>query len=304
MSPAAVAQPARPTVRDVIAGAHATLESAGIESPLLDAELLLGHAWDCDRTRLYTHANAELPARIEADFHTLLQRRLAREPIAYILGRREFWSLEFVVGPGSLVPRPETELLVERTLARATTMQQATDRCISTPLRICDVGTGSGCIAITLASELPGASVCATDVSAAALATAAHNARRHGVAARIDWVRTDVCRGLARRRFDIVVSNPPYVASDALAGLAPELAWEPRIALDGGADGLDVARRLAAEAAAVLRPGGWLLFEFGAGQDRAVQTLLATAAWSTVQISPDLAGNPRVVEAQRLGAMS
>jgi len=290
-----------PTAIALQRDAIAAMQAAGVESPRLDVELLLADAWGIDRTRLYLRADEAVPASVVAEFHTMLQRRLAREPIQHILGVREFWSLEFRVSADVLVPRPETELLVERTVALINAMTERVEQRDTTwQPHLCDVGTGSGCVAIALATELPMVVIDACDISAAAIAMAEDNARRQGVDGRIQWHLTDLCSALPPTSCDALVSNPPYIPTADIAGLQPELAWEPRIALDGGADGLDAIRRLVDEAVRVLRPGGWLLVEFGAGQEERVCALFDPSGWSDVRLSRDLSGKPRVVEARRV----
>lgn len=293
MSAAASAAECR--VDEVLHRAAAELRAAGVEAAALEAGWLLAGAWGCDRGAVLRRVREPLPEAVAAAFAALLQRRLAREPLQYILGTWEFWSLELAVNPAVLIPRPETELLVERALAVAATLEPPADR----PLRLADIGTGSGCIAIALAKHLPQAEVWATDLSPAALALARANAARHGVAGRIRLRAADLCTGLPAGGFDLVAANPPYVPTAELAALEPELAWEPRAALDGGADGLDVYRRLVPMAAATLRPGGWLLLEIGIEQGEALRTLLGGGAWEAVQVRDDLTRRPRLVEARR-----
>ncbi len=277
---------------ELLREAGSALQAAGIDSARLDAELLLAAAWNTNRTGLVLRRDTEPPATTVAAFTAMLQRRLRREPVSYILGEREFWSLSFVVDPSVLVPRPETECLVERALHHARAM-------VVPALRVADVGTGSGCIAIALASELPQATVRAIDISAAALAVAARNAERLGVAARVDCRRGDLLDGAPDASFELIVSNPPYVTTAELAGLEPELDYEPRLALDGGADGLDPARCLVAQAERALVPGGWLLFEIGCTQGEAALDLVRGPAWEMADCRPDWSGLPRFVEARR-----
>jgi len=256
----------------------------GIDTPRLDAELLLAATLGLDRVGVYVNFERPLQAEELASFREQVKRRAAREPLAYILGHAEFWSLSFLVTPAVLIPRPETELLVEASLPR-----------LDGQARILDVGTGSGALAIALAHELPQCAVTAIDVSAAALAVAAENARRNGVAARIGFVQHDLME-LPPGPFDLIVANPPYIPSGDLATLMPEVRdYEPRLALDGGADGLAAYRALAAQAGVALAPGGWLLVEVGTGQARAVQELFAGAGLQEIFVSRDLAGIERVV---------
>jgi release factor glutamine methyltransferase len=237
--------------------AASRLAAAGIDSARLDAELLLMHAWGCGRAHLIAHSRDELPADVLAEAERLLARRGAREPLAYLTGWREFWSRDFAVNAAVLIPRPETEHLVEAVLARFPERER--------PWRFADIGTGSGCLAVTLACEYPAARVEATDISAAALACARDNAERHGVEARIHFRQGDLFAALdaADGPYDAIVSNPPYVSLDEYRDLAPELGFEPRGALTDEADGLRLLARLVAGAPAHLLPGGDLIVETG-----------------------------------------
>lgn len=273
------------TLHARIAGARRTLTDAGIAcaDAALDADVLARHVLGWDRAALLVHGGEPPPPGFAERYDALIARRAAREPVAYITGVREFWERDFEVTRDVLIPRPETELIVEAALERA-------DR--SRPLRILDVGTGSGCLAVTLAAELPLARVVASDTSAAALRLARRNAGRHGVASRISWLRADLLDAFAGP-LDIVVSNPPYVPSgDALV---PEVAgYEPAAALYAGPDGLAALRRLIPAARAVLAPAGCFVVEFGFGQAGAVQSLARASGWTDVEVRPDLQGIPRV----------
>lgn len=271
--------------------ATAVLTAAEVTTPRLDAEVLL--AWVCaaDRAALYARGNETLPADVQERFRSLLARRAAREPLQYIVGRQEFWSLDFAVTPDVLIPRPETELLVESAL-------EILDGA-GKPLRLCDLGTGSGCIAVALAHELPNAEIWALDCSPAVLAVAESNARRHGVAERIHFVESDIFADVPEVGFDAIVSNPPYVAAEAFAALQPELAWEPRRALEGGREGLDVIGRILAAAPACLSAGGWVAMEIGSDQGAAVAAMACAAGFSDVDVRADYAGLPRVLLARR-----
>ena len=237
--------------------ARTSLTAAGVESPRLDAELLLMHAWDVDRPHLITHNTDALPDEVEMAAARLLARRCQREPLAYLVGNKEFWSREFEVGPGVLIPRPETEHLVESVLVRFSDHGR--------PWRFADIGTGSGCLAVTLACEYPVASVTATDISEPALVVARRNAARHGVAERMRWHRGHLFEALppGTAPFDAIVSNPPYVSLDEFRNLDPELGFEPAEALTDGADGLSILRALLADAADWLTAGGYLVMETG-----------------------------------------
>jgi len=299
------------TLHRRIQDARQRFERAGIEpaEAAVDADVLARHAlggWE--RGQLLVRQHDACPAGFAGVFDTLVRRRERREPTGYIIGRREFWNLDIEVGPGVLVPRPETELLVEETLARLSAGGPDTDsrpalaaRARAARLRIADVGTGSGCIAVALARWLPSAKVIAIDASDGALAVARRNAVRHDVSDRVPCVRGDLLAGVAGP-FDAVVSNPPYVPAPDIAGLQPEVRdYEPAQALSGGLDGLEVIRRLVPEGAAVLGPGGWLLFEFGFGQADGVRAIIAAEPrLELVETRLDFAGIPRVAVARRV----
>jgi len=256
----------------------------GIEGGRLDAELLLGDTLGLDRVGLYMNFDRPLTPEELGRFRQQVQRRAGREPLAYIQGETEFWSLPLRVGPDVLIPRPETEILVEEALKRATPSSI-----------VLDVGTGSGAIAVALSHELPGASVTGFDISPGALQVAAENARRNGVQGRLKWIAGDLAR-LPAGPYDLVVSNPPYIPKGEMAGLMPEVGgFEPHLALCGGADGLDCYRHLARQAPGCLRSGGWLLLEVGAGQDNAVRDLLDRAGLTETFCRADYAGIGRVV---------
>jgi release factor glutamine methyltransferase len=255
-----------------------------IDSPRLDAELLLAETLRLDRVGLYLNFERPLQADELAVYREQVRRRAGREPLAYILGETEFWSLPLKVTPAVLIPRPDTELLVEQALAR-----------VDGAARVLDVGTGSGALAIALAHERPAWVVTAIDLSAAALAVAADNARVNGVAERIDFVEGDLA-ALPEGPFDLIVANPPYIPHGDLATLMPEVRdFEPHLALDGGRDGLNAYRSLACQADAVLGPGGWLLVEVGIDQAPVVQELFAGAGLTEIFTARDLAGIERVV---------
>jgi release factor glutamine methyltransferase len=256
------------------------LRAGGIDPR--EARLLLAAAADISEASVLAFPEKELTEQAQAAFLSFLCRRRKGEPVAYILGRKEFYGMELEVSPAVLVPRPETELLVDLALARA-------------PARVLDLGTGSGAIALALKRHLPAAHVVATDSSAEALAVAQRNAAKFGLD--IEWRVGRWFEPLAGERFDGIVCNPPYVCVDD-----PHLAalpFEPRLALLGGADGLDAIRLLAREAPAHLRPGGWLLLEHGMGQHEAVRALLQAAGLETEAGWPDLAGIPRVAGGRR-----
>lgn len=252
-----------------------------------DAEVLVCHASGATRAELVTHAERPLAASAWDTLARLLERRRRGEPIAYLTGRREFWSLELRVSPATLVPRPETELLVERALARIPE---------ATAAPAVDLGTGSGAIALALAAERPRLQVVATDCSVEALAVARANAARVGVG-NVEFRLGEWFAPLADRRFAAIVSNPPYVRSDDPVLYQGELRFEPRAALDGGSDGLEAIRLVIAQAPAHLDPGGWLLLEHGFDQGEAVRALLQAHGYDRIRTWRDLAGHERVTEA-------
>lgn len=278
------------------AASIATLLAAGARtlagpaaSARLDAELLLAHVLATPRARLKSHPEAVVEPPAAASFLALVGRRAAGEPLAYLTGRREFWSLELAVTPAVLIPRPETELLVERALILGP----------AGAARAADLGTGCGAIALALARERPGWRIVATDVSAAALAVARANAAALG-ATGIEFLAGSWFEPLAAARFDLLVSNPPYVAADDPALEAPALAFEPPVALTPpGGDALAALRILARGAAAHLEPGGWLLLEHGAGQGAQVRAELVAAGFAHVRSHRDLAGHERMTEGRR-----
>ena len=271
-----------------IARARSLLVAAGIpaDDAALDAEVLARHALGWDRGTLLAHGREPAPADFAPAFDALVARRINREPVAQIVGRREFWGRDFKVTTDVLVPRPETELIVEEALAFAEEHEYRT---------VVDVGTGSGCIAISLACELPDIRVLAVDISDAALALAQRNAELHAVADRVTFQRADVLDGVDGP-FDLVLSNPPYLAASEAPLLQPEVArFEPYGALFGGGDGLDVIRRLLHDTPRALAPGGRLILECGMGQDRAVADAAVAEGWKVLRIRDDLQGIPRTL---------
>jgi len=272
------------TIAQVLCAATRRLRAAGIEGARAEARLLLRHVTGLPPEDLVADRDRALEGEALARFEVLVARRAAREPMAYVLGEREFWSLPLSVGPGVLVPRPETETLVEAAL------EAFPDRTV--PLRILDLGTGSGCLLLALLREYPNAVGVGVDRSAEALAHAARNARRHGLDGRALLVRGDWGRALAGP-FALIVANPPYVASGELADLDPEVArHEPRAALDGGPDGLAAYRAILPDLGRLLAPAGVACLEIGAGQATALAALAEVAGFR-VAVRPDLAGIPR-----------
>jgi release factor glutamine methyltransferase len=266
-------------------------KSAGIESPELDAQLLLGHTLGLDLTGLIIAAQRQLTTDESARLEAFAGRRLAGEPVARILGVREFWGLPLQLTPATLVPRPDTETVVELALELL-----AAGGDLARPLRIADLGTGTGAILLALLSELPAAQGYGTDISTEALQTAAANAARAGVSDRATFVECDYASALIGP-FDLIVSNPPYIRSRDIADLTVEVRdHDPVIALDGGADGLDAYRALIPRAAALLAPGAVLIVEAGAGQSSPIQALMGAAGLTTgTAPRADLAGVPRAV---------
>jgi release factor glutamine methyltransferase len=267
--------------------------AAGIESPELDARVLLQAAVGLDHAGLVAAQTRILGNREIEDVNAFATRRLAHEPVSRIVGEKEFWGLPFHVTSAVLVPRPETETIVSEVLRQVDAQNRRAQ-----PLRILDLGTGSGAILLALLSELPNAMGVATDISTAALAVARANAHRLGLASRAAFVACDFGAALCGG-FDVVVSNPPYIASGEIAVLMPDVRdFEPRAALDGGADGLDAFRRIAADASRLVERQGHVYVEVGAGQADTVAALFAGAGFATSQAC-DLAGIARVVGAQR-----
>jgi release factor glutamine methyltransferase len=294
-----------PTVDECLRSGVLLLERAGVQTARLDAECILAHVLGWDRWRLLTEPERRLTPEKFGRYLVLLQRRELREPLAYLLGRREFWSMTLGVSAEVLVPRPETETLVEAALSMVRDNGASSDAGCPYPRPpvLVDLCTGSGAVAVALACEVPGASVYATDISRACLRIARANAERQGVEGRIRFLKGDLWRALQRERLDasvdVIVCNPPYVASGLFSTLMPEVLWEPRLALDGGPDGLHFHREIIAGSPRFLRPGGALLLEIGEGQAVSVMELLnAAGIYGEPRVLPDLAGRDRVVVAR------
>lgn len=281
------------TLKQAFVGAAAVLREAGIATPELDSRLLLCHAAGLSHEAYVAGAGGPVQPATLARFGTAIDRRLKREPVARITGTREFYGRGFTIAPPALDPRPDTETLIEAALALVE-RRGWRDQTFS----LLDLGTGTGCILVTLLAELPCAQGLGTDLSPSALALAAANAARLGVGLRAAFMVADWLDGIDGK-FDLVLSNPPYLASGEIAGLAPEVAaYDPMLALDGGPDGLDAYRRIAAGAPKVLTEGGQLLVEIGAGQAAQVSDIFRAAGLKLDQSQPigrDLAGRPRVV---------
>jgi release factor glutamine methyltransferase len=268
------------------------LRQAGIDSADADARLLIGHAIGIDRAAMAAAANRTVTAQERLTLDAMTERRMDREPVSRILGRKEFWSLMLNVTPDVLVPRPETETVIEVALDFVTRGNLRMET-----LRVLDIGTGSGALLLALLTELPNATGTGTDISAKALAVAHDNAALHRLAARCIFVECDIASGLAGP-FDLIVSNPPYIAHGDIAGLDAEVRdFDPAIALDGGADGLDGYRAIAHEARRLLAPDGRLIVELGASQEVAVAALFSSAGLAPGSARKDLAGIPRALAA-------
>jgi len=285
---------ARATIRQAFTIGAKALREAGIETPELDARLLLCHAADLTHETFIARGGDRLSAEAQARFEAALARRLAREPVSRIAGRREFYGRAFLVGPETLDPRADTETVIEAALALAEARGGRHH-----PLDVLDLGTGTGCILITLLAELPNARGIGTDVSLGALALAAENARRLGVAARANFVAADWLDGIGGQ-FDMILSNPPYIPSVEIETLAAEVAcYDPRLALDGGRDGLSAYRKIAARVGDLLAPEGKLLVELGACQANDVASIFRAAGLRPVAVAKDLGGRSRVLVAER-----
>jgi release factor glutamine methyltransferase len=272
-------------------GARKRLEAAGIDSPAIDARLLLEVAADVTRTHIVTDPQRELTPEQDATFDDYLARRERREPVSHIIGRKGFWKIMLGVNAHVLTPRPDTEVIVDLVLAA-----YPEERHFS----FLDLGVGSGAIALAILAERPHAKALGIDISEEALAVARDNAANLGLGNKLALLRGDWTEGMAEASFDLVVSNPPYIASEEIATLDPEVRdHEPRLALDGGPDGLDAYRQLAPEVLRVLRPDGLLAFEIGHTQAQAVSAILKQAGAEDIRVHRDLAARDRVVTAAK-----
>ena len=280
------------TIYEALAQARARLAEAGLSEAdaSVDVDLYARTILGWDKVRLLIEQQSPVPEPLEPTLSQWIERRILREPTAYIVGHREFWGLDFTVTPAVLIPRPETESIVDEGVALG--------RALPSP-RMADIGTGSGCIAVALAIELPRAQLVATDVSEDALAVARTNAERHRVADRIEFVATSYLDGV-KGEFDVITANPPYVRDGDKPGLSRDVRHEPDVALFGGTEGLrDIAGVLAAASAALV-PGGWLVMEFGYGQEPGVEALVGMqTALRLHRVQPDLQGIPRTAIIQR-----
>jgi release factor glutamine methyltransferase len=282
-------------LKQALTSAVARLQAERVPSPQMNAELLLRFVLNCDRAYLFAHPERELTADEQARYDSALAERARGVPAQYITGHQEFWGMDLIVTPAVLIPRPETEHLIETVLeVRACELQTRTSE---KGLRIVDVGTGSGCIALALAKEWPEAEIHATDISGAALEVARINAARHQLEHRIHFQQADLLAGLVPP-FDVVVSNPPYVGESEEDQVQLEVRkYEPRSAVFAGAAGTEVIARLIPQAEVLLRPGGWLVLEISATIADEVKSLLKT--WNDVQVTADLQQIPRVIRARK-----
>ena len=294
-------------LKPALASAIAQLMAAHVPSPRMNAELLLMFTLSCDRACLYAHPERELTGDEQSRYEAALTERARGVPAQYITGHQEFWGMDLIVTPAVLIPRPETEHVIEtvldcvgRALPSAGSGQAlpANSLHIASSLRIADVGTGSGCIALALAKELPQAEIHATDVSTPALEIARANAARHQLESRIQFHEGDLLAGFANNAFDFIVSNPPYVGESEEDQVQLEVRkFEPRSAVFAGPTGVEVIARLIPQAHAALKPGGWLIMEISGTIAEEVRRLLRD--WNQVQIRPDLQSIPRVVQARK-----
>jgi len=286
------------TLRQAFVAAARILREAGIDTPELDARLLLRHATEVTQEDLLARPESMLAPESAARLEAAIARRVEREPVSRIIGMREFYGREFLIDRHTLDPRPDTETLIEAALE---TVERYGWR--EKPLSLLDLGTGTGCILLTLLAELPKAHGVGTDVSEAALALASENARRLGLESRASFAAADWLDGI-EGEFDLVLANPPYIASGEIAGLAREVKdYDPLLSLDGGADGLDAYRRIAAKAAGILRRGGHLVVEIGASQADAVLGLFRAAGLGVDahDVRHDLSGRPRAILVEAAG---
>jgi release factor glutamine methyltransferase len=312
-------------IRTALRQGLAQLRDAHVSSYTLAAELLLLHVLGRERTWIYAHPEEELSAADAQRYLSLSARRARSEPTQHLTGKQEFWDLEFEVTPDVLIPRPETEHVIEVALDRLAVRELRAgrkQRLSGEGLQIADIGTGSGCIAVALAKELPGAIIYATDISSAALAVAQRNAERHSVSGQVHFIQSNLLDQVSvvgaqnaapllgthpdaashqSPLFDLIASNPPYIGRREAATLMPEVRdYEPEIALYGGEEGYELYAGLIAQSATHLKPGGILVLELGHNSLPAVQPLLEASGWTNIGVTKDLAGIPRIIAAERL----
>jgi len=287
-------------LKQTLASAITRLGADHVPSPRLNAELLLMFTLDCDRAYLYAHPEHKLALDEQSRYDAALAERGRGVPTQYITGHQEFWGMDLIVSPAVLIPRPETEHVVEAVLELAGVKKTSGPKVFPLPssLRIADVGTGSGCIALALAKELPHAEIRASDISAAALEVARANAARHQLESRIQFHQADLLAGFENNSVDLIVSNPPYVGESEEDQVQLEVRkFEPRSAVFAGPTGIEVIKRLIPQARVALRPGGWLVMEISGTISEKVRHLLQD--WNDVRIRPDLQSIPRVAQAQK-----
>jgi len=294
------------TVLKIIQWTTEYLKGKGIDNPRLDSEVLLAHLLRLDRVGLYLNFDRPLSRDELSSFREIVKRRGSREPLQYITGHQEFWTLDFKVTPDVLIPRPDTEILVEEALKAVRRETLDVRRQNQLPFTILDLCTGSGCIAISLAHELKDAVVYAVDTSEAALSIARENAEKNVVQDRVIFLQGDLYEALTSyvsrlTSYDIIVSNPPYIKNIDIPNIQPEVRdYEPRMAVDGGTEGLGFYKRIVADAPNHLSPHGWLMVEVGEGQADAVSKMMAdTGAFESISTVKDLAGIERVVKAHK-----
>ena len=289
-------------IKDLLAVTAEYLKKKDIDNPRLCAEILLAHQLKTSRIKLYLNFDQPLNEKDINEYRGIIQRRLKREPVQYITGIQEFWSLEFTVGPQVLIPRPESEILVEQVVSILGAKQGDSE---TNTASVLDLGTGSGAIAVSLAHELPKAVIWASDVSAEALKMAELNAHKHGLDARIHFIEGDLFAPLKNtsQAFDVIVSNPPYIAAEEYDTLPPEVGeYEPRGALDGGEGGLFFINKIILEAKDYLKPGGWLLMEMAPFQTaRAMDMIEKSGFYGEKRVVKDYSRKDRVVMAKRYG---
>lgn len=280
----------RKTIRGLVAAAAEQLAEAGVETPETDARLLMQHVSGMSHAQVLMEGDTPVDASQAHLYHEAVARRLQREPVSRITGTRGFWKSEFRLSPETLDPRPDSETVIESALKYA----------VDIPKSVLDLGTGTGCLLLSLLLEWPGARGIGVDISMDAIATARYNAKNLGLEDRVDFVTGDWADYAANIEFDIVVSNPPYISAAEMADLAPEVAFfDPLTALLGGEDGLEAYRGIISRLPGWLKKGGWALFEIGHTQAKPVRELLAKAGFDVVQTVPDLSGSDRVVVARR-----
>jgi release factor glutamine methyltransferase len=276
-------------IADALETCAANLDGSDVPNARMDAAILVSFVIERDRSYLIAHPETALTSEQETRLGEITRRRASREPLQYVIGRQDFYRLTFEVTPDVLIPRPETEILVEHAIKFLSDQPSP---------RFCEIGTGSGCISISVLNELPAASAIACDISERALDVARRNAERNGVAERIQFKLSDVFDSLPAEQFDAVLSNPPYVPETDLATLQPEVRdHEPTVALTSGADGLNVIQRLIGDAPGFLKSGGLLLFEMGFNQSGRVGEFIDKTIWADIEFLPDLQGIPRILAA-------